>query len=95
MTSTLPDDRKKAIAESLLAGLEPRRSKFDYLERFKNVFEEMLMPVSQKESDAQLQRELLEEKLNKMQSFIEVQEAIKKNHPEAFARSRIDLEELR
>ena len=55
----------------------------------------MLMLLSQKESDAQLQRELLEEKLNKMQSFIEVQEAIKKNHPEAFARSRIDLEELR
>ena len=39
----------------------------------------MLMPISQKQSDAQLQRELLEEKLNKMQSFIEMQEGIKKN----------------
>ena len=55
----------------------------------------MLMLLSQKESDAQLQRELLEEKLNEMQSFIEMQEAIKKNRPEAFARSGIDLEELR
>ena len=45
----------------------------------------MLMLLSQKESDAQLQRELLEEKLNEMQSFIEMQEAIKKNLPEAFA----------
>ncbi len=53
------------------------------------------MLLSQKKSDAQLQRELLEERLNKMQSFIEMQEGIKKNLPEAFARSGIDLEELR
>ena len=95
MTSMLPDDRKKSIAESLLAGLESRSPKFDYLEQFKNDIEEKLMLLSQKESDAQLQIQLIEEKFKKMQSFIEMQEAIKKNLPEAFAGSGIDLEELR
>ena len=60
LTSKLPEGKKKSIIDSVMAGPGRRRPKFEYLERFKNDMEEMLMQLSKKESAAQLQKELIE-----------------------------------
>jgi hypothetical protein len=54
MTSKLPEEKKRPILETILAGPGRRRPKFGYLENFKNDMEEMLMQLSKKESAAQL-----------------------------------------
>ena len=54
MTSKLPEGKKRSIIEGVLTGPGRRRPKFEYLERFKNDMDEMLMQLTKKESAAQL-----------------------------------------